>query len=126
MPYGHSNKLVHVGKSTTVEACRGMGAAAAGRAALASWLEQGHELTRKLVGAVGAWHVCRLGVLRMERLVLHGASRLACRSMGDQTCHRRGGEVARHRGKPCVGFLVACLDDVYMEMGLAADWTCCA
>ena len=55
--HGHSNKLLHVGKSTTVEACRGMGATVAGQASLASWLVQGHELARKLVGAVGAWHV---------------------------------------------------------------------
>ena len=34
-----------------------MGATVAGKASLASWLEQGHELARKLVGAVGAWHV---------------------------------------------------------------------
>ena len=72
MLHGHSNKLVYVEKSTTVEACRGMGAVAAGRASLASWLVQGHELARKLVGAIGAWHVCRLGVLRLEGLALHG------------------------------------------------------
>ena len=45
---------MHVGKSTTVEACRGMRVAAVGRALTASWLEQGGPC-RKLDGHAHRW-----------------------------------------------------------------------
>ena len=55
--YGHSDQLVHVGKSTTVETCRGMGAATADRTSIASWLEQGGPC-RRLDGHARRWALC--------------------------------------------------------------------